>query len=316
MVTSEKIVAFIRSRDGLNVSKIEKDAKVPAKTIAKAMIADPIEIPSKHLEAIEAALAKYGYSDEQRKKNANIISVVNHKGGVGKTTTVINLAKALSLEGFKVLMVDMDGQGNLSQCFNIGEPKEQVIDSLLGRTPLPVLRIDENLFLTPSDIRLAEKEKDLVSAVGAETRLSRKLDALKGDYDYILIDCPPSLNILTTSSLIASASCIVPIQPEASAYHGVNNLITLISEIREHSNTNLSLKGFVFTMVDKRTKIHSNMMDYIKESFKGIHTFETVITQSTAIKESQVAKEDLFKYSPQSAPWNQYVSLAKELINL
>ena len=316
MVTSEKIVAFIRSRDGLNVSKIEKDAKVPAKTIAKAMIADPIEIPSKHLEAIEAALVKYGYSDEQRKKNANIISVVNHKGGVGKTTTVINLAKALSLEGFKVLMVDMDGQGNLSQCFNIGEPKEQVIDSLLGRTPLPILKIDENLFLTPSDIRLAEKEKDLVSAVGAETRLSRKLDALKGDYDYILIDCPPSLNILTTSSLIASASCIVPIQPEASAYHGVNNLITLISEIREHSNTNLSLKGFVFTMVDKRTKIHSNMMDYIKESFKGIHTFETVITQSTAIKESQVAKEDLFKYNPQSVPWNQYVSLAKELINL
>ncbi|WP_285546362.1 AAA family ATPase [Dyadobacter frigoris] len=316
MISSEKIVSFIRSRDGLNVTKIEKEAKVPAKTIAKAMVNDTVEIPSKHLEAIESALLKYGYSDDVAIKKAVTLSVVNHKGGVGKTTTVINLAKALSLQGLNVLMVDMDSQGNLSQCFNIVSPKDQVIDSLLGGIALPVVQIAENLFLTPSDIRMAEKESDLANSIGSEMRLLRRLEPLKKQFDYILIDCPPSLGVLTNCSLIASDGCIVPIQPEGSAYHGVTNLLTRISEIREYSNSHLTLKGFVFTMVDKRIKIHANMMDYIKKTYKGIHRFETVITQSAAIKESQVAKEDLYTYDAQCVPWKQYVELAKELVNL
>lgn len=317
MITSEEVVRFIRSRDGLNVSQIEKEAKIPAKTLSKAMLnVDPIEIPSKHLDALEVALLKYGYSEDRNLKKAQIISIVNHKGGVGKTTTVINLAKALSLTGCKVLMVDMDSQGNLSQCYNITEPVDQVIDSLLSNSALPIQEVSGNLFITPSDIRMAAKENELANSIGAERRLLLKLEPLRSLYDFILIDCPPSLGILTNCSLVASDSCIVPIQPEASAYHGVGNLLNRISEIRTYSNPKLTIKGFVFTLIVTRLKIHSDMMDHIKGMFKGIHIFETHISQSKAIKESQVAKEDLYTFDLNSLPWTQYEKLAKELVNL
>ncbi|MEA5257826.1 ParA family protein [Arcicella aquatica] len=314
MITQEKVVKFLRSKQALNLTQIEKEAGIPSKTLHKAL-AEQKDIPTKHLPAIDEALRQYGYSETMFDK-ATVISIVNHKGGVGKTTTTINVGKALSLLGNKVLMVDMDSQGNLSQCFGIHEPQSQVIDALLSNTELPVIPITDSLFLAPSDIRMAYKESELANAIGADRRLSLKLDEVKEFFDYILIDCPPSLGICTTCSLVASNYCVVPIQPEASAYHGVESLFNRIAEVRAYINPTLTVKGIVFTMVHKNQSVHKSMMTHIEEKFKSFHIYNTIIEGSTVIKQSQVAKEDLFTYAPKSSSWIQYHNLATEIMVL
>ncbi|WP_026993710.1 ParA family protein [Flectobacillus major] len=312
MITQDKIIRFLRSKQALNLSQIEKEANIPSKTLHKA-ISEQKDIPAKHIPAIDEVLRNYGYTDALFDK-AQVISIVNHKGGVGKTTTTINLGKALSILGNKVLMIDMDSQGNLSQCFGIHEPEHQVIDALLGNLPLPTITVSHNLELTPSDIRMAYKESELGNAIGADRRLTLKIDEVRDQYDYILIDCPPSLGICTTCSLVASNYCVVPIQPEASAYHGVESLFNRIAEVRSYINPTLTVKGIVFTMVHKNQSVHKSMMTHIEEKFKNFNIYQTVIESATVIKQSQVAKEDLYSYSPKSASWQQYYSLATEIM--
>ena len=314
MLTHDKLVKFLRAKPALNLSQIEKDAGIPAKTLHKALT-NQKNVPVKHLPALDEALRRYGYSESLFDK-ATVISVVNHKGGVGKTTTTINVGKALSLLGNRVLLVDMDSQGNLSQCFGVHEPAEQIIDSLLGASPLPLLEISDKLYLTPSDIRMAYRKSELANAIGADRRLSVKLDEARSQFDYILIDCPPSLGICTTCSLVASNYCVVPIQPEASAYHGVESLFNRIAEVRTYINPTLTVKGIVFTMVHKNQSVHKSMMTHIRETYQNFPIYKAVIEVSTVIKQSQVAKEDLFTYSPKSASWHQYHELATEIMTL
>lgn len=314
MLTHDKLVKFLRAKPALNLSQIEKEAGIPSKTLHKALT-NQTDVPIKHLPALDEALRQYGYSENLFDK-ATVISIVNHKGGVGKTTTTINVGKALSLLGNKVLLVDMDSQGNLSQCFGIHEPVEQVIDSLLGNVPLPMIEIAKNLSLTPSDIRMAYKESELANVIGADRRLTIKLEEARSYFDYILIDCPPSLGICTTCSLVASNYCLVPIQPEASAYHGVESLFNRIAEIRTYINPALTVKGIVFTMVHKNQSVHKSMMIHIRDTYRNFHIYNTVVEVSTVIKQSQVAKEDLYTYSPKSASWQQYYQLATELMTL
>ncbi len=314
MITPEKAIRFLKSKPALNLSQIEKEAGIPSKTLHKAL-SEQKDIPAKHLQSLDTALRKYGYSDAQFDK-AQIISIVNHKGGVGKTTTVINLGKALSLLGNRVLLIDMDSQGNLSQCFGVHDPQEQIIDALLHNTPLPLVPITDTLYLTPSDIRMAYKESELANSIGADRRLALKLEEARENFDYILIDCPPSLGICTTCSLVASSSCLVPIQPEASAYHGVESLFNRIAEIRTYINPSLTVKGIVFTMVHKNQSVHKSMMAHIRENYKNFPIYNSIIEVSTVIKQSQVAKEDLYSYSPKSVSWQQYNQLATELIAL
>lgn len=308
--TTKRILQFLE-RSSLSITKIEKEAGLPAKTINKA-ISTGKEIPEKHIPEILSVIRKYGYTNER----ATVISIVNNKGGVGKTTTTINVGKALALLGNKVLLVDMDAQGNLSQCFDIHVVEQQVIDSLLDRKPLLIHPIenDENLFLAPSDIRMSYREPELFSAIGSDRRLALTLDEHKNDFDYILIDCPPANNIITTNCLVASDSCIIPIQPEASAYFGVENLLNRIKEIRDFTNPKLTVNGIVFTLVQKNQRVHRELMEHIHETLKGYRIFATAIDLSTAIKQSQVAKEDIFTYAPQSKSAEQYRSLAQEII--
>ncbi|MBO9640111.1 ParA family protein [Siphonobacter aquaeclarae] len=314
MISPENVIRFLRSKPALNLSQIEKEAGIPSKTLHKAF-SEQKDIPAKHLPALDEALRRYGYTDGLFDK-AQIISIVNHKGGVGKTTTVINLGKALSLLGNRVLLIDMDSQGNLSQCFGVHDPQEQVIDSLLDNSPLPLIEITENLYLTPSDIRMAYRESELANSIGADRRLTLKLEEVRDKFDFILIDCPPSLGICTTCSLVASNYCVVPIQPEASAYHGVESLFNRIAEIRTYINPLLVVKGIVFTMVHKNQSVHKSMMAHIRENYRNFHLYETIIEVSTVIKQSQVAKEDLFTYAPKSISWQQYYHLAHEIIAL
>ena len=311
MNKKENIIQFINENNALNLSQIENEAGIPAKTLHKA-VSDHQTIPNKHLPALIEILKKYGFNENKHPK-AQVISITNHKGGVGKTTTTINLGKALSLLNKRVLLIDMDSQGNLSQCFGIHQPQEQVIDALLSDIQLPVLELSENLYLVPSDIRMAYRETELASVIGADRRLHLKIEEVKHNFDFILIDCPPSLGICTTCSLVASDSVIVPIQPEASAYHGIESLFNRIAEVRNYINPKLTVKGIVFTMVSKNQNVHKEMMEHIKDQYKRFHIFKTVIDNSTVIKQSQVAKEDLYSYAQKSASWQQYADLSKEI---
>lgn len=314
MLTQELVFRFLQMKPALNHSQIEKEAGLPPKTLYKAQ-GGVINLNEKHLTKLYPVLRSYGFSDELFTK-ARIISIVNHKGGVGKTTSTINLGKALSLLGNRVLMIDMDSQGNLSQCFGVHQPEEQVIDALLDKRPLPIVEIEPTLHLSPSDIQMAYRELELVNSIGSEKRLFNKLSSLLDRYDFILIDCPPALNVLTTCSLVASNECIIPIQPEASAYHGVENLFNRILEIREHLNYSLRVRGIFFTMVHKNQSIHRNMMEHINDVYSHFKIFESQIETATIIKQSQVAKKDLFNYAPKSQSANQYLLLAQELITL
>lgn len=306
-----KIIAFLAKNKALNLSQVEKEAGIPSKTLHKA-IADQQAIPHKHIEPILSVLKKYGY-DENNLSLAEVISITNHKGGVGKTTTTINLGKALSLQNKKVLLIDMDSQGNLSQCFGIHEPEKQVIDALLDEVTFPIIPITESLFLSPSDIRMGYREMELSTVIGADRRLHLKIDELRQSFDYILIDCPPNLGICTTCSLVASNSVIVPFQPEASAYHGIESLFNRIAEVRNFINPSLTVRGIVFTMVAKNQNIHREMIDHMEEKYKRFTIFKTQIDNATVIKQSQVAKEDLYVYAPKSNSWEQYYNLSLEV---
>ena len=202
MLSHDKTILFLRRNPALSISILEKEARLPNSTLAKALGGDRI-LNTKHLNALYPILVKYGYNESLYKK-ARVISIVNHKGGVGKTTTTINLGKGLVKLGFKVLLVDMDSQGNLSQSLGVDNPEKQVVNALLKNEDIPVVVIGENYHLSPSDLELAYADLELVQAVGGVNQLKNKLNPLREFYDYILIDCPPALNIFTNSGLILS----------------------------------------------------------------------------------------------------------------
>lgn len=314
MITSEKVVKFIKQKPALNITQLEIEANLPKKTLHKAL-QGTLTLNEKHCLLIEPILRHYGYADELFSK-AKVISIVNHKGGVGKTTTTINLGKALVLEGFSVLIIDFDSQGNASQCFGIYTPEKQVIDSILGSEELPIIEIETNFYLSPSNIKMAYRETDLMNAIGNEKRLKNKLNSISERFDFILIDCPPALNIFTTNALVASDMCIVPLQPEAYAFYGVENLFNRIYEIREHVNNTLVVKGILFTMVSENTLVHKQMIDFIKSQYKQIPVFNVLIERATIIQQSQVAQKDIFSYAPKSSSALQYANLAKEFFTL
>ena len=310
MLSHDKTILFLRRNPALSISILEKEAGLPNSTLAKALGGDRI-LNAKHLNALYPILVKYGYNESQYKK-ARVISIVNHKGGVGKTTTTINLGKALVKLGFKVLLVDMDSQGNLSQSLGIDNPEKQVVNALLKNEDLPVVVINENYHLSPSDLELAYADLELVQAVGGVNQLKNKLNPLREQYDYILIDCPPALNIFTNSALVASNGCLVTLQPEVSAMKGVNNLFERISQVRERINPELVVEGIVLTMVDKRLKVHRDMIEYVNQSLNNFKIYNTQIRINVALKESQISQINIFDYDNNSNGATDYLSLAKE----
>jgi chromosome partitioning protein len=310
MLSHDKTILFLRRNPALSISILEKEAGLPTSTLAKALGGDRI-LNAKHLNALYPILVKYGYNESQYKK-ARVISIVNHKGGVGKTTTTINLGKALVKLGFKVLLVDMDSQGNLSQSLGIDNPEKQVVNALLKNEDLPVVMIGENYHLSPSDLELAYADLELVQAVGGVNQLKNKLNPLRELYDYILIDCPPALNIFTNSALVASNGCLVTLQPEVSAMKGVNNLFERISQVRERINPELVVEGIVLTMVDKRLKVHRDMIEYVNQSLNNFKIYNTQIRINVALKESQISQINIFDYDNNSNGATDYLNLAKE----
>lgn len=240
-----------------------------------------------------------------------IISIVNHKGGVGKTTSVSSLGVALASMGKRVLLVDLDAQGNLTDTLTKTPGDRSIYDSLRTLETLPVVNIREGLDLCPSSIDLVSMDLELADKREREYRLSRLLQGL--DYEYILLDCPPSLGLLTINALTASTKVIIPLTPEALPAKGLGTLLDIIERTKETLNPGLSLGGILITRYNRR-KINRLVEETLRETF-GDSVFKTKIRENVDISESPLQGMDIYSYSPNSIGAKDYESLALEVVS-
>jgi chromosome partitioning protein len=241
-----------------------------------------------------------------------IIAIINHKGGVGKTTTTLNLGKALSMCGKKTLVIDIDPQANLSQSIGIEEPDMHVYQAMLENTPLPIMNLAENFDLIPADLDLSEAEIKLQNDVNGYFKLRNALKSAKENYDFILIDCPPSLGILTTNALIAATHILIVVQSEYLAVKGLQTILKLVESARENLNPDLEVAGMLITQINK-TVFRQNIAETLRNIYHG-KVFQTAIRQNISLAEASSVGQDIFSYSPKSAGAEDYMALAKEML--
>jgi chromosome partitioning protein len=253
-----------------------------------------------------------------------IISLVNQKGGVGKTTTSINLSASLGMLGKKVLLVDLDPQGNTTTGIGINkaEVKKSVYDLLIGKTDLKdaIIKTEfQNLYVIPATINLAGADIELIERsrndVGFSKggQLKQHLDIAKKHFDYIIIDCPPSLGVLTTNALTASDSVIIPVQCEFFALEGIMQLLNTIMLAQRNLNTSLDIEGVLLTMLDARTNLGMDVVREIKEYFKE-RVYDTIIPRLVRLSEAPSHGKPICIYDPNSNGTKAYHNLAKEVI--
>ncbi len=248
-----------------------------------------------------------------------ILAVANQKGGVGKSTTSVNLAATLGELGERVLLVDLDPQGNSTSGFGLNRNQRTscIYDALLGDTPLEQLIEPvevENVFMVPATIQLAGAEIELVSSFSRETKLRQILEPVAGEFDFVLIDCPPSLGLLTINALTAAQGLLVPIQCEYYALEGLSKLLDSLRLVRTHLNPSLDVFGAVMTMYDARTKLSQQVVDEVKEFF-GAKLFPTLIPRSVRLSEAPSFGQPITMYEPSGRGATAYRALAKEVIS-
>jgi len=248
-----------------------------------------------------------------------IITVANQKGGVGKTTTAINTSAAVANKGFKTLLIDLDPQSNSTMSYvdprtvtrsmyDVLVSEELSFKDVILPTRVP------NLFLAPSKIALAKLESKLIGELDGPFRLKDKMKDTANLYDYIFIDTPPTLGMITVNALVASTHVLVPIQSSYFALEGTDDLLETIEKIKARPNPNLQLLGVVITMHDKRTTLARDIHDQIGEVF-GDRLFNTVITKSIRLEESPAYKESIFTFAPKSSGAIEYYSLSEEILS-
>jgi len=250
-----------------------------------------------------------------------IISIANQKGGVGKTTTAINLAAAIGNNNKRVLVIDADPQGNATTGFGIEKNncENTIYELLLGECSISdciVKDVYKNLSVIPSNVNLAGIEVQKLNDMNREFLLKNELDWVKKDYDYIFIDCPPSLSMLTVNAMVASNSVFVPLQCEFYALEGLSQLIYTVNLVRKRLNKDLVLEGIVFTMYDSRTNLSHQVVDNVKESLKeyDYNIYETMIPNNVRLAEAPSHGQPICYYDPRSAGSESYMSLAREVI--
>ena len=247
-----------------------------------------------------------------------IISISNQKGGVGKTTTTVNLASCLANEGKKVLVVDIDPQGNAGFGFGINaeEIESTIYEVLLGEIAIndAIFRTDiEDLFIIPSNIHLSGAQVELLNEESKEFILKKHLKEIKDNFHYIFIDCPPSLGILTLNSLVAADSIIIPLQCEYYALEGLSQLLKIIAMVQEGLNKSLKIEGVVLTMFDSRTNLAHQVVSDVREFFKN-KVFESVIPRNVKLSEAPSFGKPINIYDKSSVGSTTYEKLAHEVI--
>ena len=247
-----------------------------------------------------------------------IISIANQKGGVGKTTTTINLAAALGEAGKKVLIIDMDPQGNTTSGVGIdkNDLDDTIYELMLNECSINdciIRNVIENVSVIPSNVNFAAAEVELIGIEKQEFILKGEMDFVKDQYDFILIDCPPSLSTLTVNALTTSDSVLVPIQCEYYALEGLSQLIHTINLIKQRLNNAIDIEGVVFTMYDSRTNLSQQVVENVRANF-AYNVFDTVIPRNTRLAEAPSYGMPIIMYDPKAPGAEAYRSLAKELI--
>ncbi len=237
------------------------------------------------------------------------ISIANFKGGVGKTTSSINVGACLAIKGKKTLLIDLDPQYNLTQSLGINDPQESVYDALLGKSNLPILSIKDNLDLVPSSLELSKAEFEMASVFKREFVLSTLLEEVKDKYDFIIIDCPPALGVLTINSFVASEYIIIPVEAEYLSLKGYSILSEAISKI------GLEIDKVFITKYDSRKVLNRDVLESIKNSL-GNKVFNTLIRDNISLAEAPTSGLDIFSYEPNCNGAVDYESLTNEIIQL
>ena len=248
-----------------------------------------------------------------------IVSIANQKGGVGKTTTAINLAAALAMRGRRTLLIDMDPQSNSSMSYLDIRTVERSLYDVLSDAQCALADVIveskvKNLFVAPARIALAKLEAKLVGEIDSHFRLKDRLDPVRDDYEFIVIDCPPTLGLLTANALVASSHLLVPIQSSYFALEGTDDLLETVEKVRARANPDLRLLGVLITMHDRRTAIARDIRNQIRAVF-GDLVFATVISKSVRLEESPAYKEPIFTFAPESSGATEYYRLCEEVID-
>jgi chromosome partitioning protein len=249
---------------------------------------------------------------------ASVLAIVNQKGGVGKTTTAVNLGAALAASGQATLLVDCDAQSNATRSLGVTAPARTLYDALVGSPPVPlgeviVRDVEPGLDLVPASPGLAGAEVELVGMPGRESRLRAALGKVTEGYDYVLLDCPPSLGLVSVNALVAADGIIVPVQCEYLSLEGLGLLTRSLALVRERMNAELRIAGVLLTMYDPRTNLAAEVVAEVGRHFPS-ERFETVIPRSVRLAEAPSYGETIGRYAPGSPGAEAYASLAREVV--
>lgn len=249
---------------------------------------------------------------------SKVIAIANQKGGVGKTTTAVNLSSCLAYKGKRVLIIDIDPQGNTTSGLGVDKKSigKSIYDVVINDVTIQDTLVDtaiKTLKLCPSNIQLAGAEVELVSVISRETRLKAALREIRSQFDFILIDCPPSLGLLTLNSLTAADTILVPIQCEYYALEGLSQLMNTVKLVQKHLNPELEVEGVVLTMFDARTNLSIQVVDEVKKHFRN-KVYRTVIPRNVRLSEAPSFGLPIILYDPKSKGSECYLELAEEVI--